>query len=271
MLSLLLLLALGQEPQPQIAANVEITANLIANNTVVLPAGEYHIYAPIVVPNGTTLRGSLANNAPIGTTIINHGDGPAILIPGEARFGTIERLRILGLAKSTAGIATQPFASNYVIRDVYSSGHLDGITVGSGNFLVRLENVFSDANARHGFDIGAEVGWGSTGTTITLTTCFARWNKSWGMIFRNQWGLTVIGSASDANGDGGMFFRHTAGTVISPTTESNPLGFWFYYARMTVISPTVDCIAGSPCTIEQNRYKREGGSVNIINSELNWR
>ena len=238
-----------------------LSAQLEDAHTVTLQPGEIHVSEPIVIANGATLRGSLANNAPIGTTIVNHGPGPAILIPREARFVTIERLRVRCEGTCSAGIESHGFASNYAIRDVYVTGHTDGIKIGEGNFLIRLDNIFSDANTRHGFDIGVEAGYGQTGTNIALTNIFARWNGSYGVILRNLWGVDVRSSASDANTEGGWMFRNVAGTASAPTAESNPIGFSFVRSRMTVLSPTTD-----GCAV---RYRREGGSVNIINSELN--
>lgn len=232
-----------------------------SSNTVTLPLGDTRIAAPIVIGNSGTLRGTFASNSPIGSTIYNDGPGPAVIIPAEARFVTIENLRIVCGPSGQSGIATHKAASNYSLRNIYITGCQDNLTVGESNFLGKFENVFSDRARRHGFDIGSE--WGGTGTTLTFVGCFARWSGSWGMIFRNQWGLSVISSAADVNKDGGMFFRRTAGTAVSPTAESNPLGFWFWHSRMVVLAPTTD---GS---LEAYRREPNVSVANIISSELN--
>lgn len=234
-----------------------ITAELANRGTLTLPAGVIPLTEPIVLANGSTLRGSLANNAPIGTTLRNDHDGPTILAPPELRFWTLERLRVLGGPQSSAGIQTESRASNFALRDLYVAGHKDGVKLGDANFLARLENVWSGDNRQHGFDVGLEVGYGGTGTTISLTACLGHRNGSWGMVFRNLWGLTLIGCAADANAHGGMVFRSTAGTLVSPTCESNPTGMWFWSSRMVVLSPTVD---GS-----HTPFKVENGPVQFFN------
>jgi hypothetical protein len=135
------------------------------------------------------------------------------------------------------GIHVKDHASNYRIEDVYITRHLDGVRVDEANFQAQLNNVITDANARHGKDIGSEAG--GTSTTVKIDTCFSRWNGSWGDIYRNVRGLNLVGQASDVNRHGGTMFRNCQGTVNGCTSESNPTG-------MSIHGPQTHLVINAP-------------------------
>lgn len=249
-----------------------------------LPPGETHRTEPLVLANGGILRGAWVNNAPIGSTLVMDGTGPAVVIPREARFCRIESVRIVsGHPALTAakdgngcvvpgpvpagfeqhyGIHAQPYASNYAVQDVYLLGFVDGARVEAGNFLTRWVNVFSDANLCHGFNVGEERGV-QTSTTLWMAGCFARFNGAWGFRWRDFWGANAAACSADVNAEGGWWLTHCAGSLSGCDCESCPVGFRFdgEASRMVVLGPTT---SGCP-----SRYERDPlGAANIISSEV---
>lgn len=234
--------------------------------TVYFPAGTYVISSALTVSGSTRLTGDGVGAAAIQQTSatangIVGSNISALVISDLLLYGPSSGTGV-GVSLTLTGSSPTSYVSLRNVRVRHFGS--DGINI-ADPIVCRFDNVVSDMNGGHGFNLGSSTG-GSGGTSLSLTACYALGNAQAGYYLNRLQYTNLAGCAADSNGTGYYLNQCVEVALTGCGTESNQVNTAPYVGDGFVVNGGYGITLAS-CFVYANpaiSYWVTGGATKVL-------